>query len=178
MTWADPKRAGATRPHARVPTPGRLEVAWRQEAPRRGGGVLGWKVCDAASEKRRGVRAGESASLFGSIEQTFVHDRPDFTDGDVKTRNGAAQRPILTSVADAPPSGRVGRARDARHDDPGGRRMPAVAFISHPGDGDGGWWWRRCLSICDADKHPRASRGRSKQAHAMAPAGGSRTQRG
>ena len=62
-----------------------MRVAWGPEAPKRGEGVVGWKVCDAASEKRRGVRAGESAHLFGSIERTFVHDRPDFTDGDVKT---------------------------------------------------------------------------------------------
>ena len=37
---------------------------------------MGWKVCDARSEKRRVARVGDSAHLFGSIELTFVHDRP------------------------------------------------------------------------------------------------------
>ena len=53
-----------------------LGFEWRREAPRSGVGVLGWKVCDARSEKRRVARVGDSAHLFGSIELTFVHDRP------------------------------------------------------------------------------------------------------
>ena len=54
----------------------RLGFEWHQQAPRSGVGVLGWKVCDARSEKRRVARVGDSAHLFGSIELTFVHDRP------------------------------------------------------------------------------------------------------
>ena len=55
-----------------------LGFEWHQEAPRSGVGVLGLKVkvCDARSEKRRVARVGDSAHLFGSIERTFVHDRP------------------------------------------------------------------------------------------------------
>ena len=46
---------------------------------------MGLKVCDARSEKRRVARVGDSAHLFGSIELTFVHDRPVLVVGDVKT---------------------------------------------------------------------------------------------
>ena len=62
-----------------------LGFEWHQEAPRSGVGVLGLKVCDARSEKRRVARVGDSAHLFGSIERTFVHDRPVLVAGDVKT---------------------------------------------------------------------------------------------
>ena len=62
-----------------------LGFEWHQEAPRSGVGVLGLKVCDARSEKRRVARVGDSAHLFGSIELTFVHDRPVLVVGDVKT---------------------------------------------------------------------------------------------
>ena len=57
-----------------------LGFEWHQEAPRSGVGVLGLKVCDARSEKRRVARVGDSAHLFGSIELTFVHDRPVLVD--------------------------------------------------------------------------------------------------
>ena len=75
-----------------------LGFEWHQEAPRSGVGVLGLKVCDARSEKRRVARVGDSAHLFGSIELTFVHDRPVLVVGDVRRQNGAPQCTFLTSI--------------------------------------------------------------------------------
>ena len=75
-----------------------LVFEWHQQAPRSGVGVLGWKVCDARSEKRRVARVGDSAHLFGSIELTFVHDRPVLVVGDVRRQNGAPQWAILTRL--------------------------------------------------------------------------------
>ena len=81
-----------------------LAFEWHQQAPRSGVGVLGWKVCDARSEKRRVARVGDSAHLFGSIELTFVHDRPVLVVGVVRRQNGPPQWAILTSIVSWSPS--------------------------------------------------------------------------